>query len=61
MKEKDKELLEEETDPEDYRDDFDSWEKLRNDDPQRTLTKVLIVLLIIALIILGAELAIIYL
>ncbi|MCR5096612.1 MAG: hypothetical protein K6A70_07730 [Erysipelotrichaceae bacterium] len=61
MKEKDRELLEEETDPEEYQDDFDSWEKLRNYDPQKTLTKVLIVLLIVALIILGVELAIIYL
>ncbi|MBR3264717.1 MAG: hypothetical protein IKI61_01975 [Erysipelotrichaceae bacterium] len=61
MKEKEKEQFEEETDPEEYQDDFDSWEKLRNDDPQKTLTKVLIALLIVALIILGVELAIIYL
>ncbi len=61
MKEKEKEQIEEETDPEEYQDDFDSWEKLRNDDPQKTLTKVLIALLIVALIILGVELAIIYL
>ena len=61
MKENEKEQFEEETDPEEYQDDFDSWEKLRNDDPQKTLTKVLIALLIVALIILGVELAIIYL
>ena len=61
MKEKEKEQFEEETDPEEYQDDFASWEKLRNDDPPKTLTKVLIALLIVALIILGVELAIIYL
>ena len=60
MKDKEKDLIEE-TDPEEYQDDFDSWEKLRNDDPQKTLTKILVVLLIIGLIILGVELAILYL
>ena len=60
MKDKEKDLIEE-TDPEEYQDDFDSWEKLRNDDPQKTLTKILAVLLIIGLIILGVELAILYL
>ena len=61
MKDKEKELYEEEEEyQDDYTDDFDSWEKLRNDDPSKTLTRVLIILLIIFLIIMGIEIYILY-
>lgn len=61
MKDKEKELFEEEEEyQDDYTDDFDSWEKLRNDDPSKTWTRVLIILLIIFLIIMGIEIYILY-
>jgi type IV secretory pathway component VirB8 len=61
MKNKEKEKYEDEEELEDdYTDEFDSWEQLRNDDPSKTLTRVLVILLVIFLIIMGIEIYILY-
>ena len=61
MKNKEKEkYVDEEELEDDYTDEFDSWEQLRNDDPSKTLTRVLVILLVIFLIIMGIEIYILY-